>query len=472
MIGKRFLLVAGKGGVGKSTVAAALSVAAARSGLRALVVETAGCADVPPLLGRPAGDPLTEVELLPKLHHVTIERRGALEGYLRREVPGPIPAAMLARSRAFGLFVEAAPGMSDLLTIGKVWELGQRPRHTPHAHPYDLVILDAPASGQLVGLLAAPGTFSRTARVGPAARQAAGIERALTDKADVGAVVVATAEQMAVAVGLRATLSERFGVEVGAVVVNRVLPARFSPEDGLALAAAPDDPAIRSARWFHARAQAQRTELERLVGQLEDVACITLPLLFEAELGPEDPAFRCRERVDRDVDPRPSDWTSVPRTPADGPVRDNQNPISGQRNCRGTAPAGQIASCMTPCRQRPERGHVSVFGKPSTPTATQVAADVAHPPVGLAQQSTSGAMRNFSLPTATQIRQAPGLLHQVRGRERMLRPRRKATIVRSSLAPARVGSRRKDVAMASMRYEKSGSSPTIRSSSTCWGTCS
>jgi anion-transporting ArsA/GET3 family ATPase len=151
-----------------------------------------------------------------------------------------------------------------------------------------LVILDAPASGQLVGLLAAPGTFSRIARVGPAARQAAGIERGLMDKADVAAVVVATAEQMAVseAIGLQVILSERFGVEVGAVVVNRVFPGRFSPEDGLALAAAPDDPAVRSARWFDARARAQRVELERLVGQLEAVPCITLPLLFEAELGP------------------------------------------------------------------------------------------------------------------------------------------------------------------------------------------
>ena len=287
LIGKQFLIVGGKGGVGRSTVAAAIGVGAARSGLRALLVETAGRGDVPPLLGLCAGDPLTEVELLPRLHHVTIERRGALEEYLRREVPGPIPAAMLARSRAFQLFVEAAPGMSDLLTIGKVWELGQRPRHKPHAHPYDVVILDAPASGQLVGMLAAPGTFSRVARVGPVARQASGIERALTNNADIGAVVVTTAEQMAVteAVGLEATLSERFGVEVGAVIVNRVLPARFSPEDGLALAAAPDDPAIRSARWFHARAQAQRGELERLVGRLQAVPCITLPLLFEAELG-------------------------------------------------------------------------------------------------------------------------------------------------------------------------------------------
>ena len=103
--------------------------------------------------------------------------------------------------------------MSDLLTIGKVWELGQRPRHKPRTDPYDLVILDAPASGQLVGLLAAPRTFREIARVGPVARQAGRIERAIADEADVGAVVVATPEQMAVteALGLQAALSGRFG---------------------------------------------------------------------------------------------------------------------------------------------------------------------------------------------------------------------------------------------------------------------
>ena len=88
------------------------------------------------------------------------------------------------------------------------------------------------------------------------------------------------------ALELQAALSERFGLELVGIVVNRLLPARFSAEEGLALAAAPDDPAIRSARWFHARAQAQHGELERLVDQLQTVPFITLPFLFEAELGP------------------------------------------------------------------------------------------------------------------------------------------------------------------------------------------
>jgi anion-transporting ArsA/GET3 family ATPase len=261
-------------------------VAASRSGRRTIVVETAGRADVPPMLGRPAGDPLTEVPLLPGLNHVTIDRRGALEEYLRQQVPGLIAAAVLARSRAFELFVEATPGMSDLLTIGKVWELGRHPRRKPHTDPYDLVVLDAPASGQLVGLLAAPRTFSQIARVGPVARQASGIDRAIAGSADVGALVVTTPEQMAVteALELQSALSERFRIELGAVVVNRLLPARFSPADGLALAAALDDPAVRSARWFQTRSQAQRGELERLMRRVQAVPWVTLPFLFEAVL--------------------------------------------------------------------------------------------------------------------------------------------------------------------------------------------
>ena len=161
-ITKRLLIVAGKGGVGRSTVTAALAVDATRRGLRTIVVETAGRADVARMLGGRAADPLVEVELQRGLHHVTIDRRAALEEYLRYEVPGLFPAAMLARSAAFQAFVDAAPGMSDLLTIGKVWELVQRPRHKPHADEYDVVILDAPASGQLVGLLGGPGRSPRS----------------------------------------------------------------------------------------------------------------------------------------------------------------------------------------------------------------------------------------------------------------------------------------------------------------------
>jgi len=283
---KRLLLVAGKGGVGRSTITAAVAIGAARSGLRTIVAETAGRTDVPRMLGSRAGDPLVEVELGRGIHHVTIDRRPALEEYLRYEIPGLFGAAMLARSAAFQAFVDAAPGMSDLLTIGKVWELLQQPRHKPHAQEYDVVILDAPASGQLVGLLGAPRTFSAIARVGPVAKQAGTIESTVLDPDAVGVVAVATPEQMAVSetLALQTALGDRFGIELDAVVANRVFPSRFTAADVLALSRAPDDPAVRSARWFAARATAQGEQLARLRRGVAPARCITLPFRFEAQL--------------------------------------------------------------------------------------------------------------------------------------------------------------------------------------------
>ena len=290
LLAKRLLVVSGKGGVGKSTVAAALGVVAARRGLRTVVAEVAGRADVARVLGGEAGDRLGEIEVFSGLHHVTIERQPALEEYLRDEVPGPLPAGILARSRAFELFVDATPGMSELLMIGKVWELAQRPRHRRGARQYDLVVLDGPASGQLVGLLGAPRTFSSIARVGPVARQGAVIDRMLGDPSLIGVIAVATPEQMAVSetLSLRAALASEFGIELDAVVVNRMFPSRFSAKDGVALASAPDVAAVCSARWFYGRARAQRAQLARLRRGLVGVRCTTLPFLFSDELGRAD----------------------------------------------------------------------------------------------------------------------------------------------------------------------------------------
>ena len=289
-ITKRLIIVAGKGGVGRSTITAALAVGAAERGLRTIVAETAGRADVARMLGARGADPLVEFELERGLHHVTIDRRAALEEYLRYEVPGVFAAGALARSATFQAFVDATPGMSDLLTIGKIWELVQRPRHKPRADEYDVVILDAPASGQLVGLLGAPRTFAAIARVGPVARQAVAIERMLRDPNAVGVIAVATPEQMAVSetLTLRASLTERLGIELDAVVANRVLPSRFTAADALALARAPDDPAVRSARWFAARAKAHRAQLARLRRGVAPARCTTVPFQFVAALGRDD----------------------------------------------------------------------------------------------------------------------------------------------------------------------------------------
>jgi anion-transporting ArsA/GET3 family ATPase len=278
---RRLVIIGGKGGVGRSTVAAALGLAAAQQGRRTLLVELAGRSDVARLLGGQAQPGLAETELGPSLHHVTVERQATLRDYLDHEVPGPLPAGRLARSRTFSMFIDATPGMGELLMIGKVAELARTPRGRRGARPYDLVVLDGPASGQLLALLRAPRTFGSIARVGPVAHQTAAIDALLTSHRQTTALLVSTPEQMAIseAVGLWDTL-DAGGTAVGGVVVNRTVSSRFSAQDEARLEAAADDPAVRSARWFCDRARAQRQQISRLRRELPGVPQVRLPMLF------------------------------------------------------------------------------------------------------------------------------------------------------------------------------------------------
>lgn len=275
-------MIGGKGGVGKSTVAAALALHAAGSGKRTLVVEVAGRSDVARLLGGRSGGGLAETELEPGLFHASIEREAVLEDYLEHELPGPFPGGRLARSRPFSTLVEATPGMGELLAIGKVWELSQHPRRRQGARPYDLVVLDGPATGQLIGLLKTPRTFGAIARVGPVARQSADIDRSLRDPRRTGVIVVATPEQMAVteALGLRDDLAS-LEISLEAAVITKTISFRLSRAEQAALRSAHGDPAVSSALWLAERERTQRRHIDRLHSELDGVAQARVPFVFE-----------------------------------------------------------------------------------------------------------------------------------------------------------------------------------------------
>lgn len=277
LLEREIVVVTGKGGVGKSTVAAALATLAHRRGLRAIVAEVGGRRDVERLLADDGPD------------HVSITPRDAMEEYLRDQLPRPV-AELLSHSGTFAAFVEATPGMRELLSVGKVWELTEKRRRTPGAEPYDLVILDAPASGHGLAMLGAPRTFSEAARVGPIHRQAGYIHATLADPARTAVVAVATPEEMPVneTLDLRAALRERMGIDVALVVVNGIAPDRFSSEEGDRLATVGGGPQtpVGAALWSHARARAQRGQLRRLRAGL-DAAPAKLPFLFTPELDGE-----------------------------------------------------------------------------------------------------------------------------------------------------------------------------------------
>jgi len=285
---RRLLYVTGKGGVGKTTVAAALGLAAAAAGRRTIVCEVAEQDRVSRAFKREGVVAETEVELAENLWAITIDPQQALEEWLARQIGGA-GLRVMARSSAFQYFVAAAPGAKELITIAKVWELGQMERWDRRGRTYDLVVVDAPSSGHGLAMLRTPGTFGEIARVGPVRRQAFRVRDMLSDPEKTGYVAVALPEEMPVneTLELERRLPEAVGSGLETIVVNGMWPDRFSTGDAKALRAAldgrPTGP-LHAALTSYERARAQRSHLRRL-RRATSARVVTLPYLFESELG-------------------------------------------------------------------------------------------------------------------------------------------------------------------------------------------
>ena len=187
LLGKRLVFVMGKGGVGKTTVSAALGLVASRAGKRTIVVEVAQQERLGGLFGAGAIG-YRERELAPGLSGFSIDPERAKTEWLRYQLRSSTLAGVLGHSRLFQLLTAAAPGLSELVTVGKVWEIAQLERKTRAASPYDLTIVDGPATGHGLAMLRAPKTFADIARVGPIHRQATIIHSFVADPASTGVV--------------------------------------------------------------------------------------------------------------------------------------------------------------------------------------------------------------------------------------------------------------------------------------------
>jgi anion-transporting ArsA/GET3 family ATPase len=289
LLDRRLIFVTGKGGVGKSTVATALGLVAARAGLRTIVAELSSQEHVQRAFEQPAAQ-FQEVELAPRLFTISIDPQNAMEEYLRVKV-GVLGHALSA-SRLFHAFAMATPGMRELLSMGKVWELAQFQRQTRGAAPYDFVVVDAPATGHGVGILKTPRTFADIARVGPIARQGRKIADTIADRTFTGVVAVATPEEMPVNETLLIDEAVRAdGLALDAVIVNAVYPERFEPDDtaqlerALARVRAPSSrAALRAALSENTRASTQREQVARLRESL-GLGLVELPYLFTEQIG-------------------------------------------------------------------------------------------------------------------------------------------------------------------------------------------
>lgn len=281
----RLLFVTGKGGVGKTTVSVALGLAAARAGLRTIVCELDSRERIGQLFSVQMRG-FEEAELAPDLYAIAIDPRHAIEEYLLMQVKVRPVYDLLFKNRIFDYFAAATPGLAELVSIGKVWELAQSDRPTKGAIEYDLVIVDAPATGHALAMLEAPETFRRIARVGPIHRQAGHIQRFMHDPELTSVLAVATAEEMPVneTLDFDDSLRERLGLELDMVILNALEPEFFNDAEIKQLAETGDSAPVEAALTQHQRAKRQHQQLDRLADSLGH-PLITLPFLYEKTIG-------------------------------------------------------------------------------------------------------------------------------------------------------------------------------------------
>ena len=286
LLDRQMLFVTGKGGVGKTVVAAALALACERSGRRTIVCEVGGQSRIPALLGAEAGVPGEEVRIGDGLFATTIEPYKVMEEWIGRILGSQRLTGLLMRSNFFRAFAEAAPGGMELGTTVKTWELAQAKRWDKKRRGYDTVIVDGPAMGHALGMLRTPKTFADIARVGPIASQSERVREWLGDPKQTAYVAVALPAELPVSetIDLGGRLRRAIGRRLETVVANGVLPDRFTEEEVAAVTRlAPESDVARAVHGADVRAGNQHEHLARLTEEVK-APVIELPFLFAPRL--------------------------------------------------------------------------------------------------------------------------------------------------------------------------------------------
>jgi anion-transporting ArsA/GET3 family ATPase len=302
LLERRLLFVTGKGGVGKTTVAAALALLAARSGRRTLVceVDAKGTLAAAYETGRLAFEPR---QLEDRLFAMAMNTEDSLREYVGIQLRVPLLGRVRPLARTLDFVATAAPGVREILTVGKLcYEV--REEH------YDLVVVDAVATGHIVGQLTAPQAIQELVHVGVVSDQTRWMRAILDDPVLTGLIIVTTTEEMPVVetIELAGRVHDETKVELAAVVVNRVLPELFGraeegvfdrlrgpePSARLRAAAGPGVEEVFDAAELAVSLRRRRAEY---LAVLRDALPPALPILFVPELFARATGMRATSQV-------------------------------------------------------------------------------------------------------------------------------------------------------------------------------
>ena len=289
----RFVILSGKGGVGRTTVAAALARAAAARGKRVLIAQTDAVERLGHMLGHPTPVPATVTSVAPSISAVNMTPRESLHEYALMVLRYETVYRALFDNRFVRGFLSAIPGLDAHAMLGKAWwhttevEAGGRPK-------YDLVILDGPASGHAAAMLRIPRAIAEAVPAGPLLRDARAIMATLFNPAQTAMVIVTRPEELPASETVElATIARRdLGVTLGPVIVNAMPPGRLAAEPVASLldrvgAAAGDDllaPTLAMAAGERARFERARAVIEGLTRN-PGLPLVTLPWLPSTKLG-------------------------------------------------------------------------------------------------------------------------------------------------------------------------------------------
>ena len=285
LAGRRVLFVVGKGGVGKSTVATLLAVALAEQGKRVLLAQMESSRRLAELLGV-AGAAEGTYEALPGLHVLTIDGESALSEYLGLVLPVRRVQRLVVESKLYRHFVAAAPGLKELMTVGKIWYEEQLT--AGRGRKWDVIVVDAPATGHSLQYLRMPSAAFEAFGPGLVRREAQKVVELLVDPARTAICPVTTAEEMPVneTAEMYEQMRERLRLPLGVLFVNRVHTAPLAPGDVPAAAEGSSlvDDALRCAREEAGWSEINRRYLERLRVAVP-MPTVVLPFVFAEEFG-------------------------------------------------------------------------------------------------------------------------------------------------------------------------------------------